>query len=301
MKSPEYLQTSNTPEYNLTVSLFFQVGYIMLQNMRLSRKKDCMLLLFGTLLGSIIGIHLKSCSFRLHRKGELVNNLDDTFGQNMTIENAANTSSKLIFAGIMTTRNNLGTRALAASSTWVQDMHGDVRFFCGMTCNDSNATSSVKLTILPLTLKEDTYPPQRKSFMMLRYMYENHLNEYEWFLRADDDLFVNSDKLAAFLSSLNSSKLYFIGSPGFGKKHEKGKLGLSKNKAYCMGGPGIVLSRSTLAVMGPHINYCMNHLYTAHEDTELARCIYKFVNISCIRVKQVKPSRFKSYVTINHN
>ena len=195
--------------------------------------------------------------------------------------------SKLIFAGVMTTSGNLATRARAVSLTWAPEIHGDVQFFCGTTCNNSNTRSGLNITILPLTSEEDTYPPQRKSFMMLKYMYEKLLDKYEWFLRADDDVYVNADKLFRFLHSLDSNKLHFIGHSAFGRSHEIGKLGLANNRSYCMGGPGIVLSRRTLAVMGPHIGYCMNHLYSAHEDTELARCVHKFVGIPCTLGKKV--------------
>ena len=245
-----------------------------------------MYFMLGTMLGLVMGFQVKNCTFRINQFVIIAENLprqNDT----VDIEISSNASSKLIFAGIMTTRNNLRTRALAASTTWTSSIHGDVKFFCGMTCKDSETNTAIKLKILPLTVKEDTYPPQRKSFMMLRYMYENHLDQYEWFVRADDDVYVNGDKLTVFLSSLNSSKLYFIGQPAFGRKYEKRKLGLAKNKPYCMGGPGIVISKGVLARMGPHINHCMNHLHTNHEDTELARCIYKFVGISCIHGKQV--------------
>ena len=196
-------------------------------------------------------------------------------------------ANKLIFAGVMTTAGNLETRARAVSLTWATEIQGDVQFFCGTTCDNSDRHLGLNITILPLTLEEDTYPPQRKSFMMLKYMYEKLLDKYEWFLRADDDLYVNADKLFKFLHSRDSKKLHFIGHCAFGRSHERGKLGLATNKSFCMGGPGIVLSRKTLAVMGPHIDYCMNHLYTAHEDTELARCVYKFVGIPCTLGKKV--------------
>ena len=195
--------------------------------------------------------------------------------------------SKLIFAGVMTTSGNLATRARAVALTWASAIQGDVQFFCGMTCNNSVNHPELNLTILPLTPEEDTYPPQRKSFMMLKYMYEKLLDKYEWFLRADDDVYVNTDKLSNFLRSLDSNKLHFIGHSAFGRSHEEGKLGLANNSSYCMGGPGIVLNRKTLALMGPHIEYCMNHLYTEHEDTELARCVYKFVGIPCTLGKKV--------------
>ena len=50
---------------------------------------------------------------------------------------------------------------------------------------------------------------------------------------------------------------------------------------YCMGGPGIVLSRETLRKIGPHIKECLQSLYTTHEDVELGRCVQRYAAVSC--------------------
>ena len=65
------------------------------------------------------------------------------------------------------------------------------------------------------------------------------------------------------------------------------KLGLSDSKTYCMGGPGVIMSRATLAKVAPNLSYCLKNLYTSHEDTELGRCINQFVNVSCTRSSEV--------------
>lgn len=47
--------------------------------------------------------------------------------------------------------------------------------------------------------------------MMLHYMYEHYIDKFEWFLRADDDVFIKPDKLEKFLRRVDSSKAQFIG------------------------------------------------------------------------------------------
>ena len=76
-------------------------------------------------------------------------------------------------------------------------------------------------------------------------------------------------------------KPYYIGQPGTGTREEYGKLALGENENFCMGGPGIILSRETLARFTPHIKKCLKNFYTYHEDVELGRCIHKYANISC--------------------
>ena len=76
-------------------------------------------------------------------------------------------------------------------------------------------------------------------------------------------------------------KAYYIGQPGMGTKEEFGKLALGENENFCMGGPGIILSRETLARFTPHIKKCLKNFYTYHEDVELGRCVHKYANTSC--------------------
>ena len=66
-----------------------------------------------------------------------------------------------------------------------------------------------------------------------------------------------------------------------GTKEEYGRLALGENENFCMGGPGIIISRETLARFTPHIKKCLQNFYTYHEDVELGRCVHKYANASC--------------------
>ncbi|CAF0859716.1 unnamed protein product [Brachionus calyciflorus] len=175
-----------------------------------------------------------------------------------------------LFISILTANKYLKTRAQSSYDTWANS-YQHIKFFTGSNKIESN----LPIVFLPHT--KDIYPPQRKSFTLLKYLYDNYLDSYEWFLRADDDVYIKIDRLLDFLRSLDSSKPYYIGQPGFGNN---GNLNL--NDPFCMGGPGIVISRETLRLIGPYLNYCYRNLaVTAHEDVEIGRCIKKFANISC--------------------
>ena len=66
---------------------------------------------------------------------------------------------------------------------------------------------------------KDSYPPQKKSFLMLRHMAVHFSRKYKWFLRADDDIFVNFNTIHALLQSIYTpingdsynQKLYYVG------------------------------------------------------------------------------------------
>lgn len=116
---------------------------------------------------------------------------------------------------------------------------------------------------------------------MLEYLWEQYGDHFEWFLRADDDVYVRPDKLEKLLRSVDSSKPQFIGQAGRGNQEEFGLLSLEFDENFCMGGPGVLFSRETLARVAPHVKHCLKNLYTTHEDVELGRCVQRFAGIPC--------------------
>lgn len=141
---------------------------------------------------------------------------------------------------------------------------------------------------MPLPGVDDSYPPQKKSFMMLKYMHDHYLDKYEWFMRADDDVYIKGDKLEHFLRSLNSSEPLFLGQTGLGTTEEMGKLALEPGENFCMGGPGVIMSREVLRRMVPHIGECLREMYTTHEDVEVGRCVRRFAGVQCVWSYEVR-------------
>ncbi|XP_076241856.1 chondroitin sulfate synthase isoform X1 [Calliopsis andreniformis] len=194
-------------------------------------------------------------------------------------EQINSSSTSLVFVGVMTAGKYLDTRAKAVYETWGKELPGKIAFF-------SSESSIVPencpdLPLVPLPRVDDTYPPQKKSFMMLQYMWNNYGDHFEWFLRADDDVYVRTDRLEKLLRSVDSRRAMYIGQAGRGNSEEFGLLSLEYDENFCMGGPGVILSRETLKRIVPHIKYCLRHLYTTHEDVELGRCVQKYAGIPC--------------------
>jgi len=77
-----------------------------------------------------------------------------------------------VFVGVMTAQKYLESRAVAVYETWGNSLPGRVAFF-------SSEVSSVPekrpdLPLIRLRGVDDSYPPQKKSFKMLQYMWENY-------------------------------------------------------------------------------------------------------------------------------
>lgn len=240
-------------------------------------------LILGLLLGVLmlnyrtIGINSAPAVGHHHGTKKHPNSLSKIFVQNVNFKNKS--TKNLVFVGVMTANKYLGTRAKAVYETWGKEIPGTIAFFSSETSKVPENCTDLPLVALPTV--DDGYPPQKKSFLMLQYMWNNFGDKYEWFLRADDDVYVRTDKLEKFLRSVDSKKSMYIGQAGRGNTEEFGLLSLEYDENFCMGGPGVILSRKTLGKIIPHIKDCLKNLYTTHEDVELGRCVRKYVGIPC--------------------
>lgn len=93
-----------------------------------------------------------------------------------------------LYVGVMTAKKYLDTRAVAAYRTWAPYIPGKVEFFSSQGSEDIPLPEAVPVISLPGV--DDSYPPQKKSFMMIKHMHDHYLDKYEWFMRADDDVYI---------------------------------------------------------------------------------------------------------------
>ena len=199
----------------------------------------------------------------------------------------AHDPKQLILIGVMTAEKYIDSRVIAAYETWVKTVPGRVIFF---TSEKSRSKIPPGLPVVALPGVDDTYPPQKKSFLMFKFMHDFFGDKYQFFARIDDDIHVKGEELGRFLRSINSSQPLYMGQAGFGNREEFGKMGLNPNKPYCMGGPGMILNAATLKLFGPHIHECLPNMYTEHEDVEVGRCITAFSNATCTKSYEVRNS-----------
>ncbi|XP_070543158.1 chondroitin sulfate synthase 1-like [Ptychodera flava] len=247
--------------------------------MMLRRSRGCPRKLWSIFMGLLCGFFLATW-LRLRvvpTMGTCYDQEVNDFGMEIRTQKPPDTGKSFIFVGVMTAKMYLSTRAAAVNRTWARTIPGKVSFFSSA---DSNS-SSLGLPLVSLPGVDDSYPPQKKSFMMLKYMHDNYIDKYEWFMRADDDVFIRSNKLESFLRSVNSTRSLFIGQAGLGNQDDFGKLFLNHGENFCMGGPGMIFSRDTLRRIVPNISYCLKNLYSTHEDVEVGRCVRKFAGVDC--------------------
>lgn len=83
-----------------------------------------------------------------------------------------NSQQSLVFVGVMTAQKYLPTRAVAVYETWGQELPGRIAFFSSEVSTPPD--NRPDLPLIRLRNVDDSYPPQKKSFMMLQYMWENY-------------------------------------------------------------------------------------------------------------------------------
>jgi len=182
---------------------------------------------------------------------------------------------KTLFVGVVTAEKLLSTRGKAIYETWGK-LAPSISFFSG------EGESKGTLPVVSLPGVDDTYPPQKKVYRMLKYMHDNYINEYNWFLRADDDVYIRVPQLVQFLNTLDSSKMVYMGQPGMGKPEDLERIKLRADEHYCMGGTGVIYSNTLLKRLAPHLEDCLaNVVVSYNEDLEVGRCISRRLNVQC--------------------
>ena len=110
---------------------------------------------------------------------------------------------------ILTSPKSFLTRAKAVNATW--GPRCDQYYFITEVLNASLTAEQVniskQLPIAPIKNIAHGYDHlTQKSTLAFLFAYEQHFNDFDWFVKADDDTFLIVDHLRAFLSEQNSSE-----------------------------------------------------------------------------------------------
>ncbi|KAH3777467.1 hypothetical protein DPMN_178914 [Dreissena polymorpha] len=160
-----------------------------------------------------------------------------------------------VLCWIMTSPKNLDSRATAVRRTWAR------------RCNKLLFISSVTNETFPtigIELPEGRDHLTGKTIKAFKYIYEHHIDDADWFMKADDDTYVILENLRYFLSGQNSNEPIFFG------HHFKTIV----KQGYFSGGAGYVLSKEALRRFGAKGNdetICRQD--GGAEDAEFGKCM----------------------------
>ena len=107
-----------------------------------------------------------------------------------------------IVCWVMTYPDNHDKKAIHVKATW------------GKRCNKIIFMSSKNDSSLPsidLKVVESRKTLWGKTKAAFQYVYKHHLNDADWFVKADDDTFMIMENLRFMLSQYNSSQAWYFG------------------------------------------------------------------------------------------
>ena len=145
--------------------------------LKLHERNITQLLVFGFIIGSMYGKYGRQCNSRI----ETNTPYDDAYLQLRMSDKQTGSqeNTRLMFVGIQTTEEYMVTRAKAAFETWVHSIHGDSKFFIGNETTEESKINNGDIPIVRLPyVNDNSYPPQRKSFYMLKYMNDHYIDDY---------------------------------------------------------------------------------------------------------------------------
>ncbi|XP_076611285.1 glycoprotein-N-acetylgalactosamine 3-beta-galactosyltransferase 1 isoform X2 [Chaetodon auriga] len=153
----------------------------------------------------------------------------------------------------MTGPKNLESRTKHIRETW------------GKRCNKVLYMSSVKTDFptVALNVSEGRENLYWKTIRAFQYVHQHHLDEADWFLKADDDTFVVIENLRYILSKYNTEKPLYLGR----------RFTPFISQGYMSGGAGYVLSKEALRrfVKGFDTGECTH--FSDIEDMALGKCM----------------------------
>ena len=131
----------------------------------------------------------------------------------------------------MTYPGNHQTKAMAVLKTWAKRCDKVVFF---------STEPSPSLPVIAINISSERRHLTFKMRQAMDYLYQNHVHDADWFLKADDDTYVIMENLRRFLESKD---------PAFPAMYGRHYYHPS-NGLYLSGGPGYVLSRKALGLLG---------------------------------------------------
>lgn len=160
----------------------------------------------------------------------------------------------------MTNPGNHESKARHVKATWAKRCN---KFIFMSTEADAS------LPTVALNVPEGRSHLWAKTRAAFQYLYQHHINDAEWFMKADDDTYVVVENLRYFLSSKNYSEPIYYGC----------KFKPYVSQGYMSGGAGYVLSEAAVVrfaeegTTAGHPEECKDESDEGAEDVDMGKCM----------------------------
>ncbi|XP_044031818.1 chondroitin sulfate glucuronyltransferase isoform X1 [Siniperca chuatsi] len=181
-----------------------------------------------------------------------------------------------LLVGVLTSRATLNTLAVAVNRTVAHHFHRTF-FFTGLR--------SPKVPHGMTVVAHGDDRPVWLMYETVRHLHQHYGSDYDWFLLAQDDTYMQADRLSELVGHLSAGQDLYMG-------RAEEFIGGEEKARYCHGGYGYLLSRSLLARLQPHLDSCRNDILSVRPDEWLGRCIIDYLGLSCVEVHQEMTYRY---------
>ena len=125
------------------------------------------------------------------------------------------------------------------------------------------------------------------TFKLWKNICDKKQEDYLWFVKVQDSVYLKRTRLERLLSSLNSSEPLFLGKSVFPSGRERDDLGLRNGESYCHAAC-YALSQKALKMLCPKLESCQENAGSTNEDVEIARCLRTHFKINCTAATEVE-------------
>lgn len=188
--------------------------------------------LIGFLIGFLTVSRFSNSTFRPKVSIKVIE--DFTIDMPQKIEN--NTTSMMnvkrirILCFLNTRPSNHKNRAVHIKVTWAK--HCDKLLF-------ASTLTDVNLGAIGLNVTDNHQTTWGKVKQMLKFIHQNYLDEFDWFLKGDDDMFLIAENLRYLLAAHSTDDPIYLGYKLNTTLHKRG---------FFQGGSGYVMSRQTVRI-----------------------------------------------------
>ncbi|XP_036318261.1 chondroitin sulfate synthase 2 [Rhagoletis pomonella] len=196
-----------------------------------------------------------------------------------------------IFIGVMTSQDNINTLATAINRTTAH-LVNKIKFFI----NADNVKTNYKLkNIVGFTDTRESLRP----FHVIKYIADNYLDDYDYFLIMPDTVYVDARKLKAMLYHISITFDLYMGArlelssiaqdgddnvyAAAGRAANSNgvdDLGSQSDRNYCDLNAGILLSSSVIRKMRNNLDWCVRNGVTNVHSVNIGRCVKYSSNLS---------------------
>lgn len=183
-----------------------------------------------------------------------------------------------LFVGVMTSQDNINSLATAFNRT-AAHLVNKIKYFI----NADNVKSNFKLkNIVGFTDTRENLRP----FHVLKYIADNYLNDFDYFLLTSDEIYVDIRRLIEQLYHISISFDVYMGRK---MEAEPGAEVLFNEKEYCDIGSAIILSSSVIRKIRANLDWCVRNAVTNYHSLNIGKCVLYSTKIGgCQQSFQVK-------------